>query len=94
MRYAISEEARDGEIGFDPAALVQPLRVDDLAGRHVDVVRADTIQHASRVGAFEPEFGEGGLIEQPDGVPDAAMFVRAGLEPVLPPITVLVDRAF
>ncbi len=37
------------DVGDDPAALVQPLRVDDPADRGVDVVRADPVEHGHRV---------------------------------------------
>ena len=45
-------------------------------------------------GTFEAEFGEGGLIEEPHGAADAAVFVGAVFEPVLAAIAVLVDRGF
>ena len=33
IRYAVSLKPRHGQVRFDAAALVQPLRVDHLAGR-------------------------------------------------------------
>jgi hypothetical protein len=46
------------EIGLDAPAVVQPLRVDDLAGRYRDIVRAHMVQHPLGIGAFEAELGE------------------------------------
>ena len=42
-------EPGDGDVGDDPAALVEPLGVHDPADRGVDVVRADAVEHRHRV---------------------------------------------
>src|SRR3546814_3077532 len=39
-------QAGDGQVRLDPAALVQPLRVDGAAGGHVDPVRRDPVQRS------------------------------------------------
>ena len=52
-----------------PPRSLQPLRVDDPAGRHVDVVRTDSrfsTAQASR--ALDQELGEARLVEQRHGV--------------------------
>src|SRR3546814_20707295 len=57
-------QAGDGQVRLDPAALVQPLRVDGAAGGHVDPVRRDPVQHGERVAPLDELFGEGRLVEQ------------------------------
>ena len=77
-------ETGDGEVAFDAAAGVEQLRVGQAADRLVDVVGGDAVERGGGVLAGDFVLGEGGLIEQPDGVADQAMFVADGTEPVLP----------
>src|SRR3546814_21065336 len=85
-------QAGDGQVRLDPAALVQPLRVDGAAGGHVDPVRRDPVQHGERVAPLDEIFGEGRLVEQGDRVAGAAALLAAGLEPVLAAVRVAIFR--
>ena len=44
---------RDGEIGLDAAALVEPLGIDDAPAGHADVVGADRLQDALGIAALD-----------------------------------------
>ena len=76
-------EPCDGEIGLDAARIVEPLRVDDAAGRHVHLVGGNPAQHPRGVPALEAELGEGGLVEQAHPVTHRAVLFRRTGEPVL-----------
>src|SRR4029450_8063609 len=45
--------------------MVEHLRVDDAALRHVDVVRADPLEERTRLRTRDLELGEARLVEQP-----------------------------
>ena len=63
-RERVPRMTDDGEIGFDPARVIEHLRVDDRAVGLAHVVRGDLRQDRLGVGAGQAELGEGGLIEQ------------------------------
>ena len=77
-------QPRDRQVALDAAALVEHLRVDDLARRHVDVVGAEPLQEGAGVAALDPDLAERGHVEQADAVPDRQMLVALVVEPVLP----------
>ena len=49
-----------------PPLLVEPLRVDDAAGRDRDVVGRDALQHGLGIGALDAELAERAHVEQAD----------------------------
>ena len=51
-------EAREREIRFVGAALVEHAGVDRGAGRHRYIVGDDALQHAFRIASFDEKFGE------------------------------------
>ena len=69
-RFAL---ARDRQVGLDAAALIEPLRVDDLADGNRDVVGANPVEHGLGVRAFEHELGKRRLVEQADALAHRAM---------------------
>ncbi len=77
---------RDCQVRLDATAIIQPLRVDNLANGNIDVVGADVIEVLRCVFSFDKELTEGRLIKkhhvtlQPVGLE-----LRAG-EPVLPSV--------
>ena len=83
-------EARHREIGLDAAALVQPLRIDDAAGRDRDVVRADPLQRRFGVAPLKEELAERGQVEQTDALAHGPVLVRPVLEPGGAPVGVVV----
>ena len=50
--------ASNREVGFNAAALVEPLRVDKLANRHRHVVCRHIVDDLLGIGALEYEFAE------------------------------------
>src|SRR5437763_10425383 len=84
--------ARDREVGLDAAALIQPLRIDDPADRHVDVIGADPSEHHRRIAAPEHELGERGLIEQAHPFTYRLVLPGRLSEPVLAAVAVFVTR--
>ena len=73
--------AGQGQIAFEPAALVQHRRVHHPAYRHVDLVGAKTLQDSCGVAAFQDEFGERGLIEYHDVLARGALLVQHHRQP-------------
>ena len=71
-------EARDGEVGFDPAAFVEALGVDDRAGGRVNLVGADVVEERERARAAHFEFVERGLVEQARVLARHQVFVADG----------------
>ena len=53
----------DGEIAFDPTALVQALCINDRTNRLVNIVGADIVQESQRARPAYFKFIERGLIE-------------------------------
>src|SRR6185437_1048127 len=74
------------------AALVEPLRVDDAAGRDGDVVRREALEHALGVAPLEQELAERGLVEEADALAHGAVLGGRMVEPVLPSVGVFVFR--
>jgi len=74
------------------AALVQPLGVDHLAGRHRHVVGRDPLQHRLGVGALDQELGEGRHVEQADRLAHRLVLGGGVGEPVLALVAVGVCR--
>ena len=83
-------QAGHGQIRFDAALLVEPLGVDELAGRDVDVVGTHAVQRGHGIRALQPELGKGGLIKKADSLPYSLALPGAVLEPVLTAVAVLV----
>ena len=48
----------DGKVRLNPAFFIQPLRVDELARRDINVICTDAVEDSHGVTAFKPEFGE------------------------------------
>ena len=88
----IRGETRDGQVGFDAAVLIQPLRVDDAARGNIDVRARQTVQEGASVFTLHEEFREAGLVEQGDGIAHCEAFFAAVVEPVLAAIAVFVLR--
>ena len=80
----------DCEIGFDPALVIEHLRVDDRAVGLAHVVRGDLRKDRLRVGAGQAELRERGLIEQRRRLSRCAMLPSDGVEPVRPLICVTI----
>src|ERR1019366_9850408 len=89
-QVGVLAETRDGQIRFDAAALVQPLRVDDSAGRNRHVIGGDSIDYALGIAAFQPKLGERRLIEKTDTGAHGVVLPGAGFEPILTAIAVVV----
>ena len=85
-------EAGHGHVGFDAAAIVQPLRVHEPAGLDGNVVGADPAQDRLGVAALDELLPEAGLVEQADGLADRVVLASRALEPVLALVAVLVAR--
>ena len=51
-------QARDGQIGFNPAFFIQPLGIDKLTRRNINVICANAVENSHGITAFKPEFGE------------------------------------
>src|SRR5579863_2916596 len=90
---ALRRQPRDREIGFDTAARVQELRVDDAADADADRCGRDAVQHRLGVAALYEELGEGALLEHADALAHRAMLLGMVGEPVLPSPAVLVLRS-
>ena len=88
----VGGEPGHGQVRLDAAAGVQHLRIDQAAGRHVDVVGAEPLEHRERVGALETELAERGLVEEPDRFTHGAVLVRRARKPVLATVAVAVGR--
>jgi len=84
-------EAGDGQVRFDPAIGVEPLRVDHLANRHIYIARADTVQHGTGVTALNTEFREAGLVVESDSVAGRTAFRTDIVEPARTAIGILKD---
>ncbi len=63
-QVGVGPEARDGEVALVAALLVQHAGVDDAAGRHADVVRAQSLERGLGVRSFDLQLAERGLVEQ------------------------------
>ncbi len=77
-------QARHGQIGFDPAARVQHLRIDDATCGHVHVIAAEPVQKCAGVAPFDPDLAKAGHVEQAHPVAHRQMFRALVVEPVLP----------
>ena len=75
---------RDGQVALDAAARVEHLRVDDLSGRDVHVVGAQSLQESQCVAALNPDLAEGGHVEHADAGAHGHVLVASIVEPVLP----------
>ena len=75
--------AGDREVGFDAAAGIEPLRVDDLADGNVDLIVAGPLQQGAGVAAGDEELGEARLVEQADALAHRHVLLARGIEPVL-----------
>ena len=91
-QVALLGQAGHGQIGLDAAAWVQELGVDQLAVGDGDVVGANPLQLALRVGPLHQIFGERAHIEEADIVAHGAMFLAHIVEPVLPAIGVFIAQ--
>ena len=85
-KKAIFSQTRDGQVRFDAAALIEPLRIDDLAWRDVDIIGADTVQNFQRIAAFDRILRKGGLVEEDAILHQLLGFVIGARKPVLPPV--------
>ncbi|MBC7522153.1 MAG: hypothetical protein H7268_13815, partial [Sandarakinorhabdus sp.] len=85
-------QPRHRQVRLDAAYFIQPLRIDQLTRRHVDIVGAHKVEHAHGVAAFQPELGKARLVEKPDGFADRLAFGRSRIEPILPAIAVFIFR--
>ena len=85
-------EPRDGEVGLDAAAIVEPLRVDDAAHRHIHLAGREAVEHRTGVPALDEVLGEAGLVEERDIVAHRAALGARVLEPVLAAVGVFVLR--
>ncbi len=81
---AVGCQPRDGEIAFDPAALVAELGIDDAADRLVHAGGGEPVDGGERAGAAELEFAEGALVDEGDPLAHRPMLGRHRLEPVGP----------
>src|SRR5881396_2139110 len=77
----ISGEPRDGQIAFESSACVEKARVNDAPDRHVDVVRAKTLQCRQGIATFEHEFRKRGLIEDDDVLAARALLLQHVRQP-------------
>jgi len=80
------------EVRLDATPLVEPLRIHDLADRHLNVIGADASEHRRRIAALQHELGERRLVEQPDPFTDRLVLAGRLLEPVLATVAVHVAR--
>ena len=83
-------QSRNGQVGLDPALVVEPLGIDHLARRDVDIVGADMVEHRAGVTSLQPEFGEGRLVEQRHTAAHGGALSGAIGEPVLAAIAIFV----
>ena len=86
----IRRETRDREVRLDAGTLVEPLRVDELAGRDIDLRDRDPVQQRECVRTLHEELGEARLVEETDRVAHRLALDPAGLEPVLAAVGVLI----
>ena len=82
-QIALLGEARDGEVGLDAAAFIEPLGVDDAAERHIHLAGREAVQHRAGVPTLHQIFGEAGLVEQGHIVAHRTALRARVLEPVL-----------
>src|SRR5687768_10790376 len=80
---AIIGDATYCEIGLDPAARIQQLRVCERAHRFVDVVRANPLQRRERIFAHDLQLAERSLVEQRTARARRAMLFANMREPIL-----------
>ena len=73
--------ADHGQIAFDATLGVQHLGVGQRSGGAVDVACGDPGQRLGRVGAFQGELGEGGLVDQHGMVAGRLVFARHRIPP-------------
>ena len=83
-------EPGHGQLRLDAAALVQPVRVHEPAGRDVDIVAADALQLPACVPALDEVLREARLVEQGDPFARRSMLGCGVFEPVLATEAVLV----
>ena len=62
----VGREPRDRDVGLDAAALVAQLRVDDGAGRPIQIVRREVLQQRERAGTAHLVLGERAHVDQGD----------------------------
>ena len=88
----IGGESGHREVRLDSPAGVEHLGVDEAAGRHVDVVGAETLEDGEGLGPLQTKLAERGLVEEPHGLPHRLVLGRSARKPVLAPVAVAVDR--
>jgi len=90
---AVLVESREGEIGFDAAALVAELGVDQRTLQLVEVAGGQPLQGGEGAGARDLVLGKGTLVDQHGTLAGGAAFGADGAEPVGPCLERgLVDR--
>ncbi len=75
---AVFGEAGDGHIGFDAAAFVEALRVNNGVDRDIHLVGADVVEEFQRAGSAHFEFVEGGFVEETGVFAGHQVFVADG----------------
>ena len=91
-QIALFGKARDGEVGLDATAFVEPLCVDDATDRHIHLAGREAVQHRTGVPTLHDVFGEAGLVEQGHVVAHRTALGTRVLEPVLTAVRISVLR--
>jgi hypothetical protein len=63
------------QVALETAALVQQRGVDHRVDRHVDLVRAQALQHRERIAALQQQLRERGLVVERDRLARGALLV-------------------
>src|SRR5690606_1790629 len=87
-------DTRHRQVGLDPAALVEPVGIDDPARLDVDVGRRYALQAAAGVATAHEVLGEARLVEQRHPLARGGMLGGGVAEPVLPAEGILVARFY
>ena len=95
-KEAVVFQSGNGEVAFDPAALVQALSVDDRPNRLVDIVGAHVVQEFQSAGAADFELVEGCLIKQTSIFAGLDVLVSNSARPVVtrPAFRLMTMRGF
>ena len=69
----VLRQARDGQVGLDPAGRVQPRGVHEAPDRDGHVVGRDQVEDPLRVAALDEELGHQGHVQHAHGLSDGAV---------------------
>src|SRR5688500_11819976 len=82
-KEAIVCEARDGEVTFDAAALVQALCINNRSNGLIDIVRANIVQEFQGAGSAHLQFIERCFVKETRVLASHKVFIPDGTRPIM-----------